>query len=273
MTFPLFCVILLAKNMRRLKKKIFYGLCGSTVAILGVVRLCNPHVVQPYSECAPDSVAEKPVVQVAEKPAKQVSGKPVAQVHRARHRILGVHSYEESFPDVQDVQIVAARHWGVRPVKNREEAERRKQDLVYVGANPYFSIDRAMRQSIPYLVPRAADLLQQIGRNFIDSLYVKDVPVHRIIVSSVLRTEEDVSRLRRVNGNASEQSCHRFGTTFDITYVRFDPVDHADGSPCVYVSDAILKPVLSEVLRDLREQGLCYIKHERKQSCFHITVR
>ena len=26
-------------------------------------------------------------------------------------------------------------------------------------------------------------------------------------------------------------------------------------------------------LRDLREQGMCYVKHERKQSCFHITVR
>jgi hypothetical protein len=259
--------------MRRLKKKIFYGLCGSTVAILGVVRLCNPHVVQPYSECVPDSVAEKPVARVAKKPAKRVTENPVAQVHRPRHRVLGVHSYEESFPDVQDVQIVAARRWGVKPVQNRQAAEQRKQDLVYVGANPYYCIDKTMRQSIPYLVPRASDLLQQIGKNFIDSLYVKQIPLYRIIVSSVLRTEDDVARLRRINGNANEQSCHRFGTTFDIKYVFYDPVGHADGSPCEYVSDAILKPVLAEVLRDLREQGLCYVKHERKQSCFHITVR
>jgi len=250
--------------MRRLKKRIFYGLCGGTVAVLAIVRACNPGVVQPGGECEVDSVSEN---------MTEVVQKPVVLEKKTRHRVMGVHSYEECFPDLQEVQIVAAQRWGVRPVRNREEAERRKQDLVYVGANPNFCIDRAMRQSIPYLVPRASDLLQKIGRNFIDSLYVKDVPVHRIIVSSVLRTEEDVSRLRRVNGNASEQSCHRFGTTFDITYVRFDPVDHADGSPCVYVSDAILKPVLSEVLRDLREQGLCYIKHERKQSCFHITVR
>lgn len=256
--------------MRRLKKKIFYGLCGGTVAVLATVRLCNPHVVQPYAECAADSVAE---VTVNPAPSVAESEPAPKQPRRRRHRIRGVHSYEECFPDLQEVQIVAARRNGVRPVKNRDEAEHRKQELVYVGANPYFCIDRAMSQSIPYLVPKAADLLQQIGRNFIDSLYVKDVPAHRIIVSSVLRTEDDVNRLRRVNGNASEQSCHRFGTTFDITYVRFDPVHHADGTPCVYVSDAILKPVLSEVLRDLRQQGLCYIKHERKQSCFHITVR
>lgn len=246
--------------MRRLKKKIFYGLCGGTVAVLALVRVLVPDVVRPCSECVSDSI-----VGGAEK--------PVMTVRRSHHPIRGVYSYEECFPDVQDVQIVAARRWGVRPVKNRQEAEHRKQDLVYVGANPYYSIDKAMSQSIPYLVPRASDLLQRIGRNFIDSLYVKNVPLHRIIVSSVLRTEDDVARLRQVNGNASEQSCHRFGTTFDIKYVFYDPVHHVDGSPCVYVSDAVLKPVLAEVLRDLREQGMCYVKHERKQSCFHITVR
>jgi hypothetical protein len=250
--------------MRRLKKRIFYGLCGGTVAVLAIVRACNPGVVQPGGECEVDSVSEN---------MTEVVQKPVVLEKKTRHRVMGVHSYEECFPDLQEVQIVAAQRWGVRPVRNREEAERRKQDLVYVGANPNFCIDRAMRQSIPYLVPRASDLLQKIGRNFIDSLYIKDVPVHRIIVSSVLRTEDDVARLRRVNGNASEQSCHRYGTTFDITYVRFDPVHHANGAPCEYVSDAILKPILSEVLRDLRQQGLCYVKHERKQSCFHITVR
>lgn len=262
MTFPLFYVILFAKNMRRLKKKIFYGLCSSTVAVLATVRFCNPSVINPSSGevCQADTIAE-----VVEKPAPLV--------RMPHHRVLGVHSYEESFPDVQDVQIVAARRWGVKPVQNRQAAERRKQDLVYVGANPYYCVDRSMRQSIPYLVPRASDLLQQIGKNFIDSLYVKNIPLHRIIVSSVLRTEDDVARLRQYNGNANEQSCHRFGTTFDIKYVFYDAVRPSDGSPCVYVSDAILKPVLAEVLRDLRLQGRCYVKHERKQSCFHITVR
>ena len=260
MTFPLFCVILFAKNMRRLKKKIFYGLCGGTVAVLTTVRFCNPAVVNPIDKCLSDSI-------------EKVVSAPVLKVDKSHHRVLGVHSYEECFPDVQDVQIVAARRWGVGPVQNRLAAERRKQDLVYVGANPYYRIDKSMSQSIPYLVPRASELLQQIGKNFIDSLYVKNVPLHRIIVSSVLRTEDDVARLRQFNGNASDQSCHRFGTTFDIKYVFYDPVHPADGSPCVYVSDAILKPVLAEVLRDLRQQGRCYVKHERKQSCFHITVR
>jgi hypothetical protein len=124
-----------------------------------------------------------------------------------------------------------------------------------------------MNRSIPYLVPRASVLLQRIGRSFMDSLCVKGVPMHKIIVSSVLRTEEDVKRLRRHNVNATEQSAHCHGTTFDITYARFTPVTAHE------VGQDTLKMILAEVLRDFRENQQCYIKYERKQGCFHITVR
>ena len=30
---------------------------------------------------------------------------------------------------------------------------------------------------------------------------------------------------------------------------------------------------MAEILNDLRNHGRCYVKFERKQSCFHITVR
>ena len=189
------------------------------------------------------------------------------------HKIGHVASYETCFPDVQDVQIVAARKWGVKPVRDREQAEQRKDELVYVGMSPYFHLDASMKSSIPYLVPRASNLLNKIGRNFFDSLYVKHLPLHKIIVSSVLRTEQDVARLMQSNKNASGQSCHRFGTTFDICYTRFHLVEAPDGPERRLVRDDTLKYVLSEVLRDLREEGRCYIKHEVRQSCFHITVR
>ena len=39
------------------------------------------------------------------------------------------------------------------------------------------------------------------------------------------------------------------------------------------VRNDTLKWVLSEVLRDMREQGRVYIKYEVKQGCFHMTVR
>ena len=189
------------------------------------------------------------------------------------HPVRSVPSYAACFPDVQDVQIVAARKWGVRPVRNRREAEHRRKELVYVGANPFFCIDKGMRHSIPYLVPRAANLLSTIGRSYLDSLYIKGIPLHRIIVSSVLRTEDDVARLTQRNGNASTESCHRFGTTFDIAYNRYSTVSPPGEPERRVVQSDTLKWVLSEVLRDIREKELCYIKYEVKQGCFHITVR
>lgn len=101
---------------------------------------------------------------------------------------------------------------------------------------------------------------------------MKGVPLHQIIVTSVLRSEEDVERLRRHNLNASENSCHRFGTTFDICYNRYRTVQ-TELSPRRAVSNDTLKWVLSEVLRDMRTAGRCYIKYEVKQGCFHLTVR
>lgn len=184
---------------------------------------------------------------------------------RKKHTIRGVSNYLTAFPDSQAVQIVAANRWGVRPVKNRTEAEQRKKDLVYVGESPYYHVD-PLYSSIPYLVPRAAVLLQDIGQAFYDSLYAKGVPLNKLIVTSVMRSMDDVAKLRKRNPNATEQSCHLFGTTIDICYNRYHPVTRE-------VRDDTLKWVLSEVLRDMRQQERCYIKYEVKQGCFHMTVR
>lgn len=197
----------------------------------------------------------------------------VASAHVKPHPINGVYNYSKAFPDLQDVQIKAAKKNGVRPPRNREEAEKRKDELVYVGLSPYFHMDAGMKNSIPYLVPKASVLLNRIGRNFYDSLYVKGIPLHKIVVSSVLRSEEDVKHLTKTNVNASKESCHRYGTTFDICYTRFHTVSPPDGPARRLVRDDTLKYVLSEVLRDLREQEQCYVKYEVKQSCFHVTVR
>ena len=184
---------------------------------------------------------------------------------KRHHRIWGVNSYKVSFPDSQSVQILAAEKWGVKPVKNRQDAEKRKQELVYVGASPYYHVDR-LSSSIPYLVPRAAMLLQDIGQAFYDSLYQKGVPMQQLIVTSVLRSMDDVSKLQRHNGNATDNSCHLYGTTVDICYNRYNAIERP-------VRDDTLKYILSEVLRDKRQEGRCYIKYEVKQGCFHLTVR
>lgn len=251
--------------MKLTKKRYLIGFT-TVVLLLAAVRAAFPSVAADQSgdisQVSEDSIIEEPVPSASVNIA--TNGRP--------HKILSVRSFKECFPDTQAVQLSAALKWGVKRVKNREDAEKRKNELVYVGANPYFHVDK-LYSSIPYLVPRAAVLLQDIGAAFFDSLYVKGVPLHRPIVTSVLRTEEDVVKLRRHNGNATENSCHLYGTTFDICYNRYETVEDPDGPARRAVRNDSLKYVLCEVLRDMREQGRCFIKYEVKQGCFHMTVR
>ena len=188
-----------------------------------------------------------------------------------KHRIFSVPHFGNTFPDQQDVQILAANKYGVNPVQNREEAEHSKGKLVYVGSNPFFYVDK-LNNSIPYLVPRASVLLQDIGRAYFDSLQIKGIPLHKIIVTSILRTKDDVAKLRTRNGNATENSCHLYGTTFDVCYNRYKQIQTRQ-QPRRQVQNDTLKWVLSEVLRDMRDRNRCLVKCEVKQGCFHITVK
>ncbi|MCF2550469.1 hypothetical protein I6E20_00195 [Bacteroides caecigallinarum] len=188
------------------------------------------------------------------------------------HNIKGVVSYKRSFGDLNAVQLKSAKAIGISPVASREEAEKLKKKLVEIGPCDYYDMD-SLTHSIPYLVPKASELLEAIGVNFLDSLENKGLNPNKVIVTSVTRTKEDVKRLRRTNGNASMNSCHFYGTTFDISWKRFTKVEDPDGRPMQDVSADTLKLVLAEVLRDLKKEERCYVKYELKQGCFHITAR
>lgn len=291
MEYTPFCRNFVPKTMRRLKKNYYLALFCSTVGILGLVRWATggrtvPPTGQTTVTVAADSTetatqrTDTLAVTEAKDSDKGLTTTPVPPTRiataalpgRRPHPIYSVPSYANCFPDLQDVQIASARKHGVRPVKNRAEAELRKKELVYIGSCPYYKIDPGMCRSIPYLVPHAAMALETIARNYLDSLHVKGIPLHKIIISSVLRTEEDIRKLMRTNPNASPESCHRYGTTFDITYNRYHTI-----APCNEQRRAVgndtLKWVLAEVLRDVRREGICHIKYEVKQGCFHITVK
>ena len=190
------------------------------------------------------------------------------------HNIRGVVSYKRSFNDLNDVQLATAKRIGIRPIASREEAEDEVESayLERIASCERYDVD-SLTHSIPYLIPKASALLDTIGVNFLDSLKHKGLNPNKIIVTPVLRTKDDVKRLRRTNGNASLNSCHFYGTTFDISWKRFTKVEHPEGRPMQDVSADTLKLVLSEVLRDLRKADRCYVKYELRQGCFHITAR
>ena len=186
--------------------------------------------------------------------------------------IRGVISFKRSFGDLNDKQLNIAQAIGITPLFSREEAEAMKDKLTHITTNDLYAVD-SLTHSIPYLIPRAATLLDSIGANFLDSLAAKGLNPNKIVITSVLRTKDDVKKLRRRNLNSSENSCHFYGTTFDVSWKRFEKIEDEDGRPLQDVSSDTLKLVLSEVLRDLHQAERCYIKYELKQGCFHITTR
>ena len=183
-------------------------------------------------------------------------------------------NYALLFNDQNGVQLKSAAKLGIKqPLKNREAVNKVKDGLVRVRDNSYYTIAN-LTHSIPYLTDGAAELLDMIGKNFLDSLHSKGLNPNRIIVTSVLRTQEDIKKLQKSgNPNAVSNSAHCYATTFDITYAYYNKTWFKNFRFCESIDVETSKKVLGEVLRDLRNQKKCYVKYEVKQRCFHITTR
>jgi len=177
-------------------------------------------------------------------------------------------NYLDTFKDQQPRQLRAAKKVGLKKVpSSREELKGMMDQLERVKNSKAYSL-APMGHSVPYLRPNAKDVLDMIGTAFRDSLKSKGLPDYKIVVTSILRTQEDAARLLETNSVALTNSCHCYGTTFDISYKRFDPMSMGKS-----MSQEDLKKVLGEVLKDQRKAGNIYVKYELSQPCFHITSR
>ena len=179
-------------------------------------------------------------------------------------------SYKDKFRDTQAKQVQAAQAIGLQtPPQNRQEAARMRSQLSLIKSNDNYIVD-SLTHSIPYLVPAAAKELERIGAEFADILQRNGLPHYRFYVTSVLRTQDDVKHLQKSgNINATSNSCHNYGTTFDLAYFRFSKVTRTRE----YMHQDNLKLVLGQVLLNEQRAGRIYVKYEYKQACFHITVR
>ncbi len=178
-------------------------------------------------------------------------------------------SYVKDFNDMNDLHLGAAKSIGIPPVKSREEAEKHKKRLKEISSTDKYEVIE-LTHSLPFLVPQAARLLNKIGDNFCDSLKSLNAPRYKLRITSILRTTEDISKLRKKNVNSTLNSAHLYGTTFDIAWNRYIKANEKENAS---LSPEQLKMVLASVLRDLKKENACYVKHEKKQGCFHITAR
>lgn len=178
--------------------------------------------------------------------------------------------YKRAFNDQHAKQFAVASKIGLpRPPKDREDAASMRSRLVEVKTCGNYIVDD-LTHSAPYLIPSAKKELDAIGEEWADILHRNGLPHYRFYVTSVLRTQESIKYLQKSgNVNSVTQSCHCYGTTFDLAYMRYDKVTRTSD----YMHPDNLKLVLGQTLLNHQRAGKIYVKYEAKQSCFHITVR
>jgi hypothetical protein len=180
------------------------------------------------------------------------------------------------FRDLNESHLRYARVYGISPIASRNAFEQKvnglvdKNKLVKINDSKYYSINK-LSHSHPYLVPRARILLDLIGERFRKKLREKNLDDYQFRITSMLRTQESQRLLSFSNVNAASKSAHLYGTTFDITYRSLSKKSFFGIKRAVHDGAAIR--LLSETIRELQQERRLLVITERKEACFHITIR
>jgi hypothetical protein len=179
--------------------------------------------------------------------------------------------------DDNDQHLECARRLGIEPFQTNKEFEDKISSPIFrMKLDKLEDCDtyklKNLTHSYPYLVPKASDLLDEIGERFQKKLSEMKIEPYYMLISSVLRTNESQYGLGKRNSNATKStSAHLYGTTFDISYKEFLPL-HGQPAPEGYCRHDMLRHPLAEVLTEMSLEGKCKIVREVKQACYHVTV-
>lgn len=179
------------------------------------------------------------------------------------------------YKDLNPVHLKHAKKNGVQSFKTNQSFKENIEDLLHkdklvqLSDNKYYRIC-PLTHSHAYLTPAAEHFLSDLGKRFSKKLNENDKPDYYFQISSLLRTIENQKDLSRGNGNASPNSSHYYGTTFDIPY--FTVVKRTLLWYETEISDGDASKLLSEAIGELREEGRCVVVTEKNERCFHITV-
>ncbi|MDN3205266.1 DUF5715 family protein [Algoriphagus sediminis] len=132
--------------------------------------------------------------------------------------------------------------------------------LVEVKSGRGYEVEK-LTHSHPYMTQEAKKVLDELGQTF--EVLVGEGSF--FTVTSGTRTADQQKKLTRRNRNATKgNSSHSYGVSFDISYIRFNGEKSWDYKK---------QKQLEKVLRHFQDEGKIYVIKERKQNCFHITVR
>jgi hypothetical protein len=182
----------------------------------------------------------------------------------------------DRYRDLNAIHLRYAKALGIEPIKTDAEVitEARRQmesgRLAKLKDTRYYVIDK-LTHSHPYLVPEAIDLLGTIGERFHEELKRNNMGKFRFRITSVLRTRESQKRLSGSNINASSDSSHLYGTTFDISWKKVVKSNIFGKRKEIAHGPAIR--ILSEIIGNLKKEGHLVAITEYREACFHITLR
>lgn len=144
----------------------------------------------------------------------------------------------------------------------------REYDLDEITDNRFYEVPK-LTHSLPYLKADAKDFLDELGKEFQQSLSELGIRPYRFSVTSIMRTLEDQKGLRKTNVNATpNNSSHYYGRTIDLSQTRF--FERGKSEP---VYSYRLRNLLLRDLIEMQEQGRCYVLLESQTKCIHITIR
>jgi hypothetical protein len=195
--------------------------------------------------------------------------------------------------DVNREQIAKAKALGLEAASFQQMASLAERGrLVRMDDSTGYWVVDTLTQSAPFLTPDAAAMLTEVGRRFQARLDSLGLPAFRMEVTSVMRTAEDQAHLRRINANASKiVSAHQFGTTLDVSHLRFaapaNPLPDSSAARSdprvaqIYAlaldsvaahNASALSAILGRVIHQMKGEGKLLVMMERQQAVYHMTV-
>jgi hypothetical protein len=151
-------------------------------------------------------------------------------------------------------------------VKGLNQALHAKQ-IVAILPNTGYTLD-SFTHSYGFLTPYASKVLKEIGRAFADSIANSPLKDCELIVTSMTRTKQTVTKLMRHNKTAVGKSPHLNGNTFDFSFSRF----HAQQA-LSQIERSYLQTIIAKILVHFKKDLKIWVTFEAREECLHVVAR
>ena len=139
--------------------------------------------------------------------------------------------------------------------------------LKHISSGESFYIG-SLAQSKPLLTKRGQIILNIVANDFQRRLDDKGYKKKKIVITSMTRS---VNSLKQIQENTKEAdiTAHIYGSTFDISLQKFNPVERSPGEE---PSQEILVQTLDETVVHLKRRGELVGMKNVEQNYYHITA-